>query len=557
LGDWGGVSAKKKANANKKGKKELPLGRDIQRQQMSLMRMRLRCKLPTIPREPKQWTPWLMSASESTSTELICVYPGCKSSGRVFNRSYELDRHKLIHFPNQKLACPIQDCKHKKKGKTFTRNDKFREHIAAHGELALFRCPVSNCKLVQVKNGDFASHVANDHNILERYEIESFLTRLRISCDKGRWACPFLCDFSATSKQNVHVHLETHDLSERVELKSSLDLLGLGYYVYIGRASCPICNIQICKERDHISNLCRHLKTSHDLNEMIPNGVEIAKLLGHFWDYGNQYPTLMQVVRDFKPAQVDPSTLPPPISGSSSGEGSSRSSAPPTNLENVLSASNVGGKADTKNSSDCIGELPAQQVCIPHWTNPRQSIVFPATDVTGHNLPPGELAMTSQSRIAQQNLAAPPQPFLQAQVLIPQQNFSEQLSIIQPQGFMIPQTFMSASVSQNIPVVSTFIPPFMFQGVNLWQPMQSDASSLGYNQYHPYGPNPGSLLPNMNAYGVENHQQGPSSFVPFSNSQPDEMGFGHHSEFDWSLSEAAQWGERSSNSGEHPLHDSR
>lgn len=486
---------------------------------------------------------WLMSASDSTGSHLVCLYPGCKSSGKIFKRSYELERHMLIHFPSKKLTCPIQDCKHKKKGKSFTRNDKFREHIAAHGELALFRCPVQNCKILLVKNGDFVAHIAGDHNILERCEIKSFLESLRICYYKGRWACPLLCNFSATSKYDAGRHLGTHDLSERVEFKSSIDLLQLDYSLYFGRASCPICKIQVCNEGGYISALCRHLETSHDLDEMVSNSIEIAKLLGHCQDYTGDYPTLMQAIRNFKPARVDLSTLPPPISGSSSGGVSKGSSASPTNLENALSASNDDGKADAKNSSSgCLDELPPQQGWIPHWANPRQSIVFPATHVMGHNLPLGESAITSQTMIDQQNLV-PAQAFLQLQDLIPQQNFPAPHSFIQRQGFTIPQTFMSAGVSQNASVVSTFIPPPLFQDMNFWQPIQSDPSSLGYIQYHPYGPNQWSLLPNMNGYGVESHQHGPSSFVPFPNSQPDEMGFFHHPEFDWSPSEAAQQGE--------------
>jgi hypothetical protein len=472
------------------------------------------------------------AACESASSELICVYPGCKSSGRVFKRSHELERHKLIHFPNKKLICPIHECKQKKKGKSHTRNDKFREHIAAHGELALFCCPIPNCKSVRVKNAEFASHVANDHTILERYQIKSFLKILRIGCDKGRWACPFLCDFSATRRWDVNNHLAKHDLIERVTIKSSIDLLG--YNIDTGRATCPICNIQVCNVVGHITNLYRHLETSHDTNEMIPNGDKIAQLLSPWCllYFGLSYPKLAQFISDFKPTQVDLSTLPPPISRLSSIEHSSRSSEAPTNLENVLSAANIDGDADAKNSSsDGFDELPTQQVWTPHWTKPQQSIVFPETDVTGDNLPTGELAMYGQSGMAQQNLA-PPQTFLQPRGLIPRQDFSEPQPFLQPQGFMIPQTFMSAGVSQNVPVMSTFIPPFIFQGMNFWQPLQSDPSRMGWNQYHSYGQNQWSLLPNMNGYGVENHQQGLSSFVPFPNSQPNEMGFSYHPEFD-------------------------
>jgi hypothetical protein len=366
-----------------------------------------------------------MSSSGSASSELICVYPGCKSSGRVFNRSYELERHKLIHFPSKKLTCPIQDCKQKKKGKTYTRNDKFREHIAAHGELALFRCPVSNCKIVQVKNADFASHVADDHNFLERYEIKSFLKNLRISLDKGRWACPLPCDFSATSRLNTVEHLYTHNLIQRVKFKSSIDLLGLNYSLYRGRATCPVCNIEVCKVGSHISDLCHHLEHSHAAHDMVPNGVEIAKLLGHFEGYSGLYPTLVQVIRDFKSVQVDLSQLPSPISGSSSGEVSSESSAQPTNLGNVLSASNVDKEANAENSSPSrFGELPIEQVWNPHWTTPLRSSVTPETDVIGHNLPTGEVSISGQYMMAQQNLN-PPQTFLQPQGLIAQQNFPE------------------------------------------------------------------------------------------------------------------------------------
>jgi hypothetical protein len=483
-----------------------------------------------------------MSASESASDHLICAHPGCKSSGKVFKRSYELERHKLIHFPSKKLTCPVQDCKHKKKGKTFTRDDKFREHIGTHGELAIFSCPVPNCKIGQVKNGDFASHIANDHNILERYGLESFLRILRISCDKGRWACPLLCDFSASSKYDVVKHLATHDLIERLEFKSSIYLLGLGYAIYRGKASCPVCNMQLCNEHGYISYLCRHLETSHDADEMIPKGDKIAWLLGHMQrhPYSYQWPTLMRVIRDFKPAHVELSTIPLPIFGLSAGENSSRFSTPPMNLENVLLDSNVDRDGDVENSSSrYFGELPVEQVWNPHWTTPLQSSIPPETDVTGHTLPTGELPIYGQNMMAQQNLN-PPQTFPQAHGLFPQQNFPEPHSFIQPQGSMMPQTVMSAGVSQNAPAVSTFITPIMFQGMTFWQPIQPNASSLGYNQYYPHGPNQWPSLPNMNGYGIENHQQGPSLFVPFPDSQPDEMGFCHPPEFDWSASEAAQ-----------------
>ncbi len=185
-----------------------------------------------------------MSGGGLASSELICAYPGCKSSGRVFTRSYELERHKLIHFPKKKLVCPIQDCKHRKKGKSFTRDDKFREHIAVHGELASLRCPIPNCNRVQVKIVDFASHLADDHNIMERCEIKSLLGALRIDVHMGRWACPLLCDFTASVRQDISQHINRHDLSERIRGKSSLDLLRIS--LQFGRARCPICNLEVC-----------------------------------------------------------------------------------------------------------------------------------------------------------------------------------------------------------------------------------------------------------------------------------------------------------------------
>lgn len=462
-----------------------------------------------------------MSGSDSASNELICVYPGCKSSGRIFKRSYELERHKLIHFPSKKLACPIQDCKHKKKGKTFTRDDKFREHIAAHGELALFRCPVSNCKVVQVKNGDFASHVADDHNILERYEIKSFLNSLRISLDRGRWACPLLCDFTATSGSNVDNHLSTHDLIERVEFKSSIRLVGLDYNLSYGKASCPICNIQVCEEV-YIRELCHHIVNSHDSDEMILNGVEIAKLLGHLPDWVWMPSTLKQVIRRFMPIQVSSSTLPPPISGSSSGKVSSRSSAPPTNLESALSAPNVDREAYAENSSSgCIGELPVKQVWNLHWTTPLQSSIPPETGMAGHNLPTEELSISGQDMRAQQNLN-PPQTFLQPHGLIAQQNFPEPHSFIQPQGFVIPQTFMSVSVSQNAPVVSTFIPPFIFQGMTFWQPVTNSHLNMGFGQHGHDGYVQWPLQPDMAGYRNENQRQNMGPLGSFPYGVPDE-----------------------------------
>jgi len=481
-----------------------------------------------------------MSASESASNHLICVHPGCKSSRRVFKRSYELERHKLIHFPSKKLTCPIQDCKHKKKGKTFTRDDKFREHIAAHGELAIFPCPVPNCKTAQVKNEDFASHIANDHNILERYGIASFLKPLRISCVEGRWACPLLCDFSARSISDFGKHFRAHDLIERVKFKPLIELLGLRYNLRYGTATCPVCNELVCYEQSYIQDLCHHLEISHAYG-MFRKCSKIARLLGHLEDYFTigDFPILKQIIRDFGPVHVESPILPPLISGSLSGENSSRSSAPPMHLENVRLDSNVDREGDVESSSSgYFGELPVEQVWNPHWTTSLQSSITPESDVTGHNLRSGECSIFGLDMMAPQNLNRP--QILQQHGLFPQQNIPEQNPFIQPQGSMMPQIFMSAGVSQSAPVVSTFIPPFMFQGMTSWQPIQPNASSLGYNQYYPYGPNQWSLLPNMNGYGIENHEQGPSLFVPFPNSQPDEMGFCHPPEFDWPPNEAAQ-----------------
>ena len=519
--------------------------------------MTLRCKLPTIPCEPKQCTLWLMSASESTSTELICVYPGCKSSGRVFNRSYELERHKLIHFPNQKLACPIQDCKHKKTGKTFTRNDKFREHIATHGELALFRCPVSNCKPVQVKNGDFASHVANDHNILERYEIRSFLKSLGISCDKGRWACPLLCDFFAISTWNVRNHLEAHDLSERVGLESSTRFLGYPYSIARGKAKCPICKIQVCQEQGYADKFCKHLEHSHGYGDILQYSSELEWLLtmdcDSWWFRG--CPVLSKWIREAPRTRKESLTVDPSTQKSPSMKFAIGFSGLPTDVKEQVRTTLDLDAAGEVSASGSFGGLDLEPLEASQSPWAQQSFM-PSQTSLAEGLMVQQGCIAGQSLITEEKFV-PSGILEQPQSLISQQAFLAPQSFIQTQAFTFPQTFMSAGVVQNLPMVPNSIPLFVSPGINVWHPFQPSPSSLGCNQYYPYGPNQLALLPNMNGYGVEIHQQGPSSFVPIPNSQPDEMGFGHHSEFDWAPSEAEQWGECSSNPREHPLHDSR
>jgi hypothetical protein len=208
----------------------------------------------------------------------------------------------------------------------------------------------------------------------------------------------------------------------------------------------------------------------------------------------------------------------------------------------VLLASNVDREANAENSSPGrFEELPIEQVWNSHWTIPLQSSMPSERDVLGGNLPTGELSTPGQDLIVQQSLTTR-QTFPQLQGLTAQHNFLEPQSFIQTQGSVMPQTFMTAGVSQNVPMVPASIPPFIFQGTHVWQPIQADPSSLGWNQYHTYEPNQWSLLRNMNGYGIENHQHGLSSFVPPPNNQPDEMGFRHYPEFDWPSNEAPQWG---------------
>lgn len=456
----------------------------------------------------------MSSSDSSASRDLVCSYPGCKSSGRVFKRSYELERHKLIHFPSKKLACPIQGCKHKKKGKTYTRDDKFREHIATHGELALCCCPIPDCKTVQVKITDFRSHIADQHSILERYEIKPLLDALRISCDVGRWACPVLCDFTAPCRWSVSEHAKRHDLSERITFKSFFDLSGLG--LWSGRATCPVCNLQVCGVTGFITDLCKHLEISHGADEMIYYGGQIARLLGPIWDpsYENVYPLLMPIMRNFNPAQVASSTLQPLIFGLSAGEASSRSSESPKDLENVLSVLNFDGQVDTmKPSSSSFVDMPTQQVWSAHYTNIPQGLFFPEIDVADHSLPMRELSTSGQDITAQPNIDRP-QTSLEPQRVTPQQYFRESQSYIQPPGFITPPTSMGGSIPQATSMGSNFIPPCKCQCPNFWQPIANSHLNIGFGQYSHDGQLQCPLHSGMVRYGTENQQQTMGLSVP-------------------------------------------
>jgi hypothetical protein len=455
-----------------------------------------------------------MSSSDSAaSSDLVCSYPGCKSSGRVFKRSYELERHKLIHFPSKKLACPIQGCKHKKKGKTYTRDDKFREHIATHGELALCCCPIPDCKTVQVKITDFPSHVAGQHSILERYEIKPLLNCLRISWHVGHLACPMLCDFTATTTRQVLEHVGEHDLSERITFKSFFDLTNLD--LSFGRATCPVCNLQVCGKVDYIDNLYLHLESSH-ADGMIYYGSQIARLLGPVWKPWRYVgcPVLVKIMRIFNPAQVASSILQPPISGSAAGEASSRSSESPKALENVLSVPNFGGQVDAmKPSSSSIVEIPTQQVWSPHYNNTPEGLFFPEIDVAGHSLPMRELSTSGQDMTAQPNIDRP-QTSLEQQRVIPQQYFREPQSYIQPPGFITPPTSMRGSILSDTPVGSNFIPPCTCQCPNFWQPIANSHLNMGFDQYSHDGQLQWPLQSGMVRCGTGNQQQTMGLFVP-------------------------------------------
>jgi len=459
-----------------------------------------------------------MSISDSTSSnDLVCLFPGCKSSGKAFKRSYELERHKLIHFPSKKLVCPIQGCKHKKKGKSFTRDDKFREHITAHGELALFLCPVPHCKTVQVKNGDFASHIADDHNINERCEILSFLKILRIDSYKGRWACPNLCDVTATNQFDLVRHSQKHDLVERVNFMSLFDS-SVNFPLTIGRATCPICTLEVCSEDDYIKKLYSHLENTH-ATDLVLYGDEVAKLLspGWRWYYDEEFPKLAQILRDCKPTQASPPAFPPNASWPSSAESSSRSSEPPNDLKNFLSGSSFDGDADsTDPPSSRAGEIPTQLVWTPHHNDFQNSIFLPEIGVPGRSMPMGNLSISGPDMISQQGLAPMPN-ILPLYGLNPQQNYLD--PHLQPQGYMVPQSCMTVEAPQNIPVADIAIPPLMPQVTHAWNLSTNNPINMGFGQSG-YGGHMQWPLQTQMSYGYVNQQQDMALYLPFPEHMP-------------------------------------
>ncbi len=231
----------------------------------------------------------------------------------------------------------------------------------------------------------------------------------------------------------------------------------------------------------------RSLRSNENLHAgigLISNADKVAKLLHPIWNASldEKYPVLMQIIRHFKPAQVNPSRPSPSIHRSSPRKAFSRSSEPPKDIENVLSASSIDGEACAKGaSSGCFGGISTEQIWTPHCTYSQQGIFFPETGVVDHDLAMGELSMPSQYTTEQQNPALP-HAFFQPQGLTPFQNFPEPQSFHQPQGLMIPQTFMNAGVSQTVPMLQSSIPPFMFQDVDFWQPIANKNLDFGFGQ---------------------------------------------------------------------------
>jgi hypothetical protein len=381
---------------------------------------------------------------------------------------------------------------------------------------------------VHVKSADFASHVADDHDILERFEIKSLLESLRIDPNTGKKSCPLQCGYCSYSscKGELDLHLRTHDLSERVAFSSSIKLIGLS--LGFGRAKCPICQDEICDASGWVCELCRHITDWHTYVEWQSHGRELVRLLGQFsGSYAlDSLGPLSVFISDFIKAELDSATTQPSIARSSYGGSFRKASGPLTDLNVELLAATTATLARAEVSP--VGVVAAQHECALQSATPQHNSTHPQTNLVMENWTNQQSFLLSQPLMTQESFISQQNPVSQqgsVHGFVPQQSSMPPLHLMPHPTYVTTFHFLTPGSVQNAGNMPLSVPTAEFQDNNIWQPLQNGLSNSAYNQYHPTGHFQWSLQPDMTGYGNGNQQQDMASFVPLIENMPGDMGF--------------------------------
>ena len=452
-----------------------------------------------------------MSLSDPTPIELVCHYPGCKSSGRVFRRPYELTRHKLIHFPNKKLFCPAQGCKLRKRGKFHTRDDKFREHLDAHGELALWCCPLPGCNFEPVPKPMLDLHVGNDHDILEQKQATLMLNSLRIGHKYGHWSCIFRCGVEGNGRRDLEVHLQTHDLAER--WKATAVFKSLGFSLMDGKATCPICKHEV-NDWDAIWNLCLHLEKSHSIDDLVAHSGALVELFrpiinGYFVETS---PNLHRVLLDSIATGMgstlvtasDPASSPPSnTSGTSSGPVSSGNDVLWTASQESTAAT------DSLHFGSFEDVTVTAEQFLPENTGIPQKNIIP---LLSFNTLSHQNLMLQQSSLSPQ-LFVQPQLFWSQQEIMQKQPYLSFPNTLQPQQSIAPDMLQASLATPGAVPMYQNIGRFEYP-LNFSQDWSGTAYQPIFQPAQQFQRSPPSPQHDMTAYGWQDERLAMGSLTP-------------------------------------------
>jgi hypothetical protein len=301
-----------------------------------------------------------------------------------------------------------------------------------------------------------------------------------------------MCDINGATQKDVRDHWQNHDLIERIEFTAPESFWRLSNYR--GKATCPICALEVCGSYQLVTDLWRHLENEHAVNDLVENGEKIAKLLISSLDFIQSckwpYQNVARVVRDFRPILQKLSLN------------------PSKTIEDLLLISHFNEEINaTVPSSDFFGVTPAHRDGF-----------FPGIDMVEHDSSVKEaISMSSQNRVTQQNLPLQ-QSFMPAYALIPQLHAPLEYAPAQPQGLVGTQMFINNGVNQHDPMVPTMTPQFTVPGINLWQPITSGNVNIEFGEFSHDGQMQWPVQPGTVEYDAVNKQQNISPFVPFPQS---------------------------------------